>query len=58
VYRPYNVPAMGMLDSVYAWQLRKPCEDCYIVAMQADLQYENGKSANIDEGAWMHHIVL
>lgn len=26
--------------------------------MQADLQFQNGTTANIAEGAWLHHIVL
>lgn len=36
----------------------KPCEDCYITAMQLGLEYENGKVANADTGAWCHHIDL
>jgi hypothetical protein len=52
------VPANGMLDGLWAFNLEKPCEDCYITAMQADLQYADGRSANIEDGAWLHHIVV
>lgn len=36
----------------------RPCKKCYIVAMQADLQHEDGESANINQGAWLHHVIL
>ena len=49
---------MGMLDDMRAFNVPKPCEDCYIVAMQGDLQFEDGTSANIADGAWLHHVVL
>jgi hypothetical protein len=29
-----------------------PCTDCYITAMQLNLEYEDGKIANVDTGAW------
>jgi hypothetical protein len=39
--------------------IKLPCRDCYITAIQADLQWKNGTSAHIAPGgAWMHHIVL
>jgi hypothetical protein len=56
--RPYDIPAMGMLDNQYAFNIKKPCEECIIVAMQGDLQYEDGRSAFVEDGLWLHHIVL
>jgi len=37
--------------------MKKPCSSCYIVAQQAGLEYEDGSEANIDTGAWLHHMV-
>ena len=38
--------------------VQRPCKKCYIVALQADLQYADGRSANINQGAWLHHVIL
>jgi hypothetical protein len=35
----------------------KPCEDCLITFMQADLEYSDGSYANADSGMWLHHVV-
>jgi hypothetical protein len=58
IFSPFKVPAMGMLDNEKAFNIPKPCEDCYIVAMQGDLQFEDGTAANVENGAWLHHSVL
>jgi hypothetical protein len=29
-----------------------PCQDCYITAMQLNLEYPDGRIANVDTGAW------
>ena len=29
-----------------------PCDDCFVTAMQLNLEYEDGKIANVDTGAW------
>jgi hypothetical protein len=29
-----------------------PCRDCYITAMQLNLEYPDGRIANVDTGAW------
>jgi hypothetical protein len=57
-YGPFLVKAGEMQDGVWTLNAPRPCDDCYITAMEADLQYMDGRSANIDEGAWLHHIVL
>lgn len=33
-----------------------PCTNCYITAMQLNLEYPDGKIANVDTGAWLHHV--
>jgi hypothetical protein len=33
-----------------------PCTNCYITALQLNLEYPDGKIANVDTGAWLHHV--
>jgi hypothetical protein len=37
--------------------IEKPCTNCYIVELKPNLVYENGKPANLDTGAMLHHAV-
>ena len=37
-------------------KIAKPCSDCYIVGMNAGLEYTDGKDANTDTGLWLHHV--
>lgn len=57
-YGPYSIPANGMLENKVQFNIALPCRGCYIVALQAGLEYANGSEANIDSGAWLHHMVL
>jgi hypothetical protein len=65
-YGPATVPAAtsaahddaGMLPNVVVTNVAKPCTDCYITGIQADLRYADGTPANIDTGLWLHHMVL
>lgn len=57
-YGPYTVPKMGMIDGKWAFNVETPCNGCYVTAIQADLVDEDGRSANIDRGAWLHHMVI
>jgi hypothetical protein len=57
-YGPYKVPSKSMVAGTWQYNMEKPCEECFITAMEADLQYEDGKSAHIDDGAWLHHFIL
>lgn len=57
-YGPYQVDAMDMIKNRPELRLELPCEDCYITALQADLEYEDGTTANVNTGAWLHHMVL
>ncbi|KAM7224124.1 hypothetical protein V8F06_000597 [Rhypophila decipiens] len=63
-YGPFTVPGVdddhghdhGM--KTFAVLIPPPCTDCYITHVQADLQYPNGTSANVNTGMWLHHVVV
>jgi hypothetical protein len=57
ILRPIPVAAKSMREDVMV-NITRPCKNCYIVALQADLQYADGRSANINQGAWLHHATL
>jgi hypothetical protein len=62
-YGPYEIPAassshMGMVENHIALGVERPCNDCYITGMQADLVTEDGTSVNIADGLWLHHVVM
>jgi len=50
------LPANGM-KSEFVTRAKMPCSNCYITAMQANIKYTDGREANIDTGAWLHHMV-
>jgi hypothetical protein len=54
--RPYTVGAMSSIENRPTLNMQKPCSSCYIVAIGANLLYANGKTANINEGGWLHHV--
>jgi len=55
-YGPYNVSAKSEIDP-YLLTMKKPCETCWVTAMQGGLEYADGRIANADSGAWLHHMV-
>jgi hypothetical protein len=55
-YGPYTVPPSSMFN-IRERKAFKPCEDCLITFMQADLEFPNGSYANADLGMWLHHVV-
>jgi hypothetical protein len=65
-YGPFTVPAArgtahgqeGMIKNAFRFGVQKPCTNCYITGMRADLKYPDGRTANIDTGLWLHHMVL
>ena len=57
-YGPYEVEAMGMISNRFDFNIEMPCENCFITALQANLEYEDGTTANVNTGAWLHHMVL
>jgi hypothetical protein len=69
-YGPYTLPSTltknaqymlekeaGMYDG-FAANMKMPCQDCTIIRFQAGLEYPNGTVANVDTGAWLHHMVM
>ena len=36
----------------------KPCTGCYVVGVEPDLVYADGRSANLDTGVMLHHAVF
>jgi hypothetical protein len=65
-YGPFTVPAArgtehgqeGMIKNSFRFGVPKPCNNCYITGMEANLKYADGRTANIDTGMWLHHMVL
>jgi hypothetical protein len=37
-------------------KIAKPCSRCMILAMNAGLEYLDGKDANTDTNMWLHHV--
>jgi len=60
-FGPYYVGAGQTINRVvipFLTGLTVPCKNCWITAMQHGLEYANGTTANVDSGAWLHHIVV
>jgi hypothetical protein len=69
-YGPFTIPSVNQKNMIYFLEkeagmfakaiskVRKPCDECMITSMTGGLEYSNGTSANIDTGAWLHHLVL
>jgi hypothetical protein len=56
-YGPFHVEAQTMYPHTPYITTQKPCIDCYLVAMQTELEYINGTVANFDSGIWLHHLM-
>jgi len=57
-YGPYNVAAGGMMSNKPVTGVKEPCSECDIVAINAGLEYADGSVANVNTGAWLHHMVV
>jgi len=56
-YGSYMVSSTKMMSTIKL--VEGPCMGtCYVTAMEATIRYPDGKEANIDSGAWLHHIAL
>jgi hypothetical protein len=56
-YGSYSVSMAKMLSTTKLVQ--GPCVGgCYVTAMEANIRYPSGVEANVDTGAWLHHIAL
>jgi hypothetical protein len=49
---------MGGMQDYFLHGVQKPCSSCYVVGMVPNLVYPNGKIANYNTGAMLHHFVL
>ena len=38
--------------------VEKPCEDCFITAIEPDLVYADGSRADMNSGVMLHHLVI
>lgn len=62
-YGPYTIPKAengehGMLPNQLAFNVEKPCENCYITGFKPNLVYADGSNANINTGPMLHHAVI
>jgi hypothetical protein len=48
----------GAMQDFWSRDARQPCSDCYIVGIVPNFVYPDGRVANYNTGAMMHHIVL
>lgn len=55
-YGSYMVSSSKMMSTIKA--AKGPCTGCLVTAMEATIRYPDGKEANVDTGAWLHHIAL
>jgi hypothetical protein len=67
-YGPVTMPAPpptsdgkhghGMTGNQFMFNIQKPCNDCYITGMQADLVNPAGQVVGIRDNVMLHHMVL
>lgn len=57
-YGPFPLPAGGMVSNELLFDVKKPCADCFIVAMQSRMEDINETELVTDAGFWLHHVIL
>jgi Stress up-regulated Nod 19 len=67
-YGPFNIPGApnnpdgthghAHTGNQFRFFVQKPCNDCYITSMKADLIYPDGRRAGYSTNAQLHHMVL
>lgn len=57
-YGPFPLSAGGALRDKLLEKIKKPCGDCYIVAIQAQLEDSNQRERFTESGLWLHHAIL
>jgi hypothetical protein len=62
-YGPFVIPPAGAGGDarhadIAVPSLAKPCTNCFLLQLQPDLVYADGRSANLDTGMMLHHAVL
>jgi hypothetical protein len=46
------------LSEIYMEDVQKPCDECVILAVKANMEYADGTFADTSTGAYLHHFVL
>ena len=67
-YGPFTAPAAppnpdgthghAHTGNLFSFWVQKPCGDCYITSMTADLVYPDGRRAGWSTNAQLHHMVM
>jgi hypothetical protein len=69
-YGPYRLPSIkekSLLSQIsgeqgtmtgFNFAMKKPCVECSLLVAQTSLEYTNGTEATLENGSWLHHIVL
>jgi hypothetical protein len=47
----------GLFDTM-SDSITKPCDDCLLKYSHSNLEYEDGSTANLNTGAWLHHLAV
>ena len=68
---PYRIPAIseknvesyllnvqGLMNTIDFPAVRPCKDDCVLLGLTADLEYDDGRVADVASGAWLHHTVL
>lgn len=61
-YGPITLPAAvagrpGVVNALVP-NLEMPCRDCFLTGVDIDMVFEDGRSANLDRGVMLHHVVV
>lgn len=48
-----TIKSMTLVENQFLEDVPKPCNDCYITAIQGDLLYQDGSKANSNSGFWL-----
>jgi len=57
-YGTWSVTSSKMVQTTKLAKGPCPVAGCYVTAMEATIRYPDGKEANVDTNAWLHHIAL
>ncbi|KAK0641118.1 hypothetical protein B0T16DRAFT_393452 [Cercophora newfieldiana] len=59
-YGPLHIPTAGTTHEMgnYIFPIPAPCTECVITEAVANLEYTDGKTANANNGMYLHHAVV
>jgi hypothetical protein len=55
---PPNTLFQGLPEIAGGPKIAKPCDECFLGALQGGLEYEDGSEANADSDMFLHHLVI